>query len=65
MEEGYNIWILEDKPGREAHLKIVLAYWVNKEEFVTWLFNVDSGGFAFGHYFKNLDNAREDFNRRD
>jgi len=66
MEENYNIWILEDKQStRHDFIKIVLAYWVETDQFVTWVFNTESGGFAFGHYFLNYDNAQEDFKRRD
>lgn len=33
-------------------------------EFVTWTENLQSGGFAHGHYFENLVDAIDDFPKR-
>lgn len=34
---------------RSKHLQVVLCFW--NAEFVTWIFNISSGGYGHGHYF--------------
>lgn len=73
VPEGWHL--VTDKPYTEnaadAHLRVVLAYreyrhptrlWV--KEFVSWLFNAQTGGCENGHYFESLDAAANDYRAR-
>jgi len=39
---------------RSPHLQVVLCQW--EGQFVTWTYNVQSGGFCHGHYFSDVGN---------
>ena len=42
----------------------VLCYWPEKEEYVTWFYNPDTESFNYGHYFRHLASAHDDFIKR-
>lgn len=58
MRKSYSL-----NPG-DSHLDVVLAVWGTHGEYVTWIHNKSVGGYGEGHYFMDLDDAREDFYKR-
>lgn len=54
--------LFSDHPG-DKYLCKVLAYWDRGQdrEFITWVYNSQSGGLFFGHYFDNYEDANIKF----
>lgn len=53
-------------PG-DGSLRIVLAYWDADEGYVTWIHNLDNGGYHEGHYHRGdgaFEMAFNDFMQR-
>lgn len=55
------------KPIKSSeHLTSILCRWdrPHQQEFVTWIYNHETGGCVSGHYFNDLEAAVIDFNDR-
>ena len=49
----------------DRHLAVVLARTDNQyHPFVTWVYNMNDGGYFWGHYFESLAEAKADYNSR-
>lgn len=48
----------------EENFSIVLREWKVNKEWVTHVFNHEDGGFYYGHYFKDKEQAIEDYLKR-
>ena len=55
----------KDLGGFSSPTSIVLGHRENDNQYVTWVFNHRDGGFHWGHYFENYNNAKQDFTSRD
>jgi len=60
-----NAIVLNSKKATGSEGNIVVAYWQERKEFVTWYVDKDMNS-TIGHYFgdNNLDGAIKDFNER-
>lgn len=63
-EDKENIWVLRDAPTGRDNERKVLAYWKNRDEFVTWRYNTERKSFFLGRYFIHYKNALNNFEWR-
>jgi hypothetical protein len=50
--------------GAQAPGRITLREWCPNEEWVTHFYNLQDGGFYYGRYFTNYDEAEANFEQR-
>jgi hypothetical protein len=49
---------------QEHHLDTILAHIDDPMPYVTWLYNKQTDELFWGHYFRTLDEAMVDFDKR-
>ncbi|MHC4780195.1 MAG: hypothetical protein ACYTFG_16620 [Planctomycetota bacterium] len=63
MEDGKKVLLHKPASGAAHEIcEVVLCRW--DDEWVTWLFNRESGGFTTGHYHGTLKAALQDYRER-
>lgn len=70
---GFEFMDIKELPNKaDNYLRYVIGYNANKEEFGTWMMNLEMGGLYYGHYINHwfeskeiaLDKAWKDFLER-
>lgn len=60
-KNGFSICHVKKLPSEyDYYLRIVLAHSESRQEYATWLFNVECGGLHHGHYFNYWNRTQDE-----
>lgn len=52
IRNGYELLNIREMPHKsDYYLRYVIAYNNDKHEYATWLYNIETDGLYYGHYF--------------